>query len=112
MNKSVEWKTTHDRLKAGAFWHSHLLSCVENYMEMHKDDPEIFYLPETVTFDWCLQLLVDHLDCTDEMWSAQETYEQDFGEVEESLFEDSLRHFLDSFPQNKPKEKIACKKPT
>ena len=94
--------TDMEKLKTFAFWHSHLLACVENYQAMHIDDPETFDMPEKITSKWALDLLDDHLNCTDEMWSAQETYEYDFGEIEESLFEESYETFVSSYPREEP----------
>ena len=83
-----------EKLKTLSFWYGHLWSCVENYRELSKDDPDTFDMPEEITVEWARQLLDDHLNCTDEMYSAYETYELNYGEIDGCDFDESYELFV------------------
>ena len=89
-------KTMNDlqKMQTLAFWHGLLVATIENQIELHKEEPDIFEVPSSVTFDWALKLLDDHLDATDEMDSAWIDYIHEYGDIDDEVFKASYLYFL------------------
>ena len=82
------------KMQTLAFWHGLLVATIENQIELHKEEPDIFEVPSAVTFDWALKLLDDHLDATDEMDSALMDYVHEYGDIDDEVFKASYLYFL------------------